>query len=139
MNLNNLSADIQSKIFKINTDAEKEEGCKRTYTHLQGKLEIHTYKKPRFNADGKQYRFGGSDYKQIWYWINCVSCGKDTSWKKSSVHHACEECWEKGNYRKSAPLALNNDDIPIIKNGKVQTKSNTIDDYCLMSDSDEDE
>jgi len=138
-NLNNLPADIQSKIFKINTDAEKEEGCTRTYTHLRGKLQIHTTKKNRFNADGTQRSFGGSDYEQKWFWINCVNCGKDTSQRKSQVYHACSECAARGKYRLSAPLELNWDGVPIIKNGKVKLVSNTLDDYCLFSDSEDEE
>ena len=43
LNFNDIPADIKSKIFKINKDAEQEEGSTRTYEHLNGKF-INVYK-----------------------------------------------------------------------------------------------
>ena len=75
---NLLPDDIKLKIFHINKEAERREWKVNIYPHLDGKIKI--FKSPKVKT---------------YYWINCVSCGVDTSYRKAKTYHWCSNCFEK--------------------------------------------
>jgi hypothetical protein len=79
---NILPPDLKVYIMNFNKEAEKREMKTNIYPWLDGKVKI--YKSPKI----KNY-----------YWINCVSCGVDTSMRKSNRYHWCSKCYRKYGHR----------------------------------------
>ena len=77
---NLLPDDIKLKIFHINKEAERREWKVNIYPHLDGRIKI--FKSPAVKT---------------YYWINCVSCGVDTSHRKAKNYHWCFNCFWKYN------------------------------------------
>ena len=75
---NLLPGDLKLKIMNINKEAERREFNVNIYPHLKGQIKI--FKSPKIKS---------------YYWINCVSCGCDTSARKSKNYHWCYNCFEK--------------------------------------------
>tara|TARA_R100001440_G_scaffold34331_1_gene53321 strand:- start:1135 stop:1767 length:633 start_codon:yes stop_codon:yes gene_type:complete len=75
---NLLSDDLKLKIFHINKEAERREWKVNIYPWLDGKIKI--VKSPQVKT---------------YYWINCVSCGVDTSYRKAKNYHWCAKCFDK--------------------------------------------
>ena len=124
---NLLPGDIKLKIMNINKEAERREWNINYYPHLKGKIKI--FKSPKIKS---------------YYWMNCVSCGCDTSMRKSQNYHWCYNCFEKYGRRwketdrqyaarmeriirrgdntpllTSRPLLMGKDNCPFILNDKL--------------------
>ena len=100
INFNDLPREIKLKIYNINKEDQKKNEY-RIYPHLKGKFMMYR----------KRNKF-------MWYWTNCVGCGKDISKKQNAFHHACYNCWSKDKYKRTAPIATYDDNTPMIKNNK---------------------
>ena len=79
---NMLSDDLKVYIMNFNKEAEKREMKTNIYDWLDGKIKI--FKSPKVKT---------------YYWINCVSCGIDTSSTKSKKNHWCRKCYNKYGHR----------------------------------------
>jgi hypothetical protein len=124
---NLLPGDIKVYIMNFNKEAERREFKINYYPHLKGKIKI--YKSPKIKS---------------YYWMNCVSCGCDTSMRKAKNYHWCYNCFEKYGRRwketdrqyaermrrviergdttpllTSRPLLIGKDNCPFILNDKL--------------------
>ena len=135
INFWDLPSDIRIYIFNINKEAERREWNVNIYFHLNGKCKV--VKTARLK-----------DY----YWMNCVSCGKDLPYDSDEKkiipkmmiiksYHWCYKCFlkykpydKKGNLKQnytddgkplltSRPIQLGHDKCPLIINDKLVLKS----------------
>jgi len=125
INFNDLPREIKLKIYNINKEDQKKNEY-RIYPHLKGKFMMYRKRNKFINFRGEEvventwsYKLQKQvPYRLMWYWTNCVGCGKDTSKKQSAFHHACYNCWSKDKYKRTAPIATYDDNTPMIKNNK---------------------
>ena len=125
INFNDLQGEIKLKIYNINKEDQKKNEY-QIYTHLNGKFTMFRKRSMFINYRGEEVVENSWNYKLqkqvpyriMWYWTNCVGCGKDTSKKQSALHHACYNCWRKHQYKKTPPLAMYDGEYPMIKDNK---------------------
>ena len=139
---NLLPDDIKLKIFHINKEAERREWKVNIYPHLDGRIKI--IKSPSVKT---------------YYWINCVSCGCDTSHRRAKTYHWCERCYDKygrrwkeseKHYKRrmerlvkrgdmtplktSRPLLIGRDKCPFILNDQLVLKpAKFTDEYAILN------
>ena len=132
INFNDIPGDIKLKIYNINKEDQKKNEY-QIYTHLKGKFIIYRERRTFANFRGEDV-VGNSwnfklqkqvPYQIMWNWINCVGCGCDTSKRRSTLYHACYNCWSKGKYKRIdqrcvAPIALHHGQYPVLR--KTSTK-----------------
>ena len=134
LNFWDLPCDIKLKIYNINKEAERLEQKTNIYNHLNGKIKI--IKNPKLKT---------------YYWLNCVSCGKDVSKFKNKTYHWCYNCYlqfrpppgsSPTEYaRRTRPILLGRDRCPLIINNSLVLVPKCREEmkycYCMMDSDDE--